>query len=66
MDQVSLPGEKAFLRVTEVPGLCSAKSILSATFARFSCCNLFQPVFMVQASKDGAGDNSLTTRNSVS
>jgi hypothetical protein len=32
---------------------------------RFSCCNLFQPVFMVQTSKDGAGDNSLTTRNSV-
>ena len=32
---------------------------------RFSRFNLFQPVFMVQTSKDGAGNNSLTTRDSV-
>jgi len=35
------------------------------TLARRSCCNLFQPAFVVQTSKDGAGYNSLTTRNSV-
>jgi hypothetical protein len=42
------------------------KKHLLSDLRRFSRFNLFQPVFMVPTSKDGAGDNSLTTRNSVS
>jgi hypothetical protein len=62
---LALQGLDAGLFIDTNHQVCSAKSTLTATFARFSCCNLFQPVFMVQTSKDGPGYNSLTTRNSV-
>jgi len=47
------------------PACAPQKASSERHLRRFSRFNLFQPVFMVQTSKDGAGDNSLTTRNSV-